>query len=131
MAIERAQLFEVRFGFTPRRGPSVAWGSEHAYAILRLEDAEGAVGWGETYLVTGVLAALEAAWSALRGRSALEAAAILADVRRATEHPYATSAVAIAVDDVRGRSLGVPVAALHGGARRAAGAAWASSSRSR
>ena len=94
MTITRAELFTVRFSFSPRRGPSVAWGSQHAYALLRLEDSDGAVGWGETYLVTGAVAALEAAWPVLRGRRAGDAAVILAAGRWASEHAYASSAVA-------------------------------------
>jgi D-galactarolactone cycloisomerase len=127
MSIARAELFTLRYGFSPRRGPSVAWESEHAYALIRLEDSDGAVGWGETYLVTGVIAALEAAWPALRGREPAAAASIAADVRRATEHAYATSAVAIAVDDLRARRLGVSVAALYGGSRRSSVRAYAAS----
>jgi L-alanine-DL-glutamate epimerase-like enolase superfamily enzyme len=127
VAIVRGTAFSLRFPFSPRRGPSVAWGSEHAYALLRLEDADGAVGWGETYLVTGAAAALEAAWPVLRGRRPEAAAAILADARRATEHPYATSAVAIALDDLRARRLGVRVADLYGGVRRDRVQAYAAS----
>jgi len=57
----------------------------------------------------------------------MDAAAILADVRRATEHEYASSAVAIALDDLRARRLGVPVADLYGGARRTRVRAYAAS----
>ena len=127
MSISRVEIITVDFAFSPRRGPSVAWGSSHAYALLRLEDEDGAVGWGETYLVTGAVAALEAACPVLRGRRARDAAAILADVRRTTEHASATSAVAIAVDDLRARQLGVPVADLYGGARRTRVQAYAAS----
>jgi D-galactarolactone cycloisomerase len=125
--IERVEAFVLRAPIDPRRGVSIAWAAEHGYVLVRLEDEDGAVGWGETYLVTGALAAIDAARPLLVGRSPDDASAILRAVRDTTEHPYATSAISIALDDLRARRLGVPIAALYGGAMRSDARAYAAS----
>jgi D-galactarolactone cycloisomerase len=125
--LARLEPFVLRAPIRPRRGVSIAWAEEHAYLLVRLEDEDGAVGWGETYLVTGAEAAVEAARPLLLGRAIDDAAATLRTVRDATEHPYATSALAIALDDLRARRLGVPLAELHGGYARREARAYAAS----
>ena len=125
--LARLESFVLRTPIRPRRGVSIAWADEHAYLLLRLEDADGAVGWGETYLVTGVQAAVDAARPLAVGRDVDDTGPILRAVRDVTEHPYATSAISIALDDLRARRLGLPVAALHGGFARREARAYAAS----
>jgi D-galactarolactone cycloisomerase len=125
--IARLETFVLRWPIRPRRGVSIAWADEHAYVLVRLEDGDGAVGWGETYLVTGAVAAIEAATPLLLGRSPDDVTALLRTIRDATEHPYATSAIAIALDDLRARRRGIPLAALYGGVVRADARAYAAS----
>jgi D-galactarolactone cycloisomerase len=126
-AVTRYETFVLRWPIQPRRGASIAWAEEHGYVLVRIEDADGAVGWGETYLVTGVLAAIEAARPLVLGATPDEPAALLRAVRDATEHPYATSALAIALDDLRARRLGLPLVALYGGPQRRVARAYAAS----
>ncbi|CAN5620838.1 D-galactarolactone cycloisomerase [soil metagenome] len=125
--IARLEAFALRAPIRPRRGVSIAWAAEHGYLLLRLEDRDGAVGWGETYLVTGAEAAVEAARALVLDQPPDDVTAILRAVRDATEHPYATSALAVALDDLRARRLGLPIAALHGGFVRREARAYAAS----
>jgi D-galactarolactone cycloisomerase len=125
--LARLEAFVLRSPIRPRRGVSIALADEHGYLLVRLEDGDGAVGWGETYLVTGAEGAIEAARPYVVGRSPDDATALLRAVRDSTEHPYVTSAISIALDDLRARRLGVPVAALHGGFGRGEVRAYAAS----
>ena len=125
--IARLETFVLRWPIRPRRGVSIAWADEHAYVLVRLEDGDGAIGWGETYLVTGAVAAIEAATPLLLGRSPDDVTTLLRTIRDATEHPYATSAISIALDDLRARRRGIPLAALYGGIVRTEARAYAAS----
>jgi D-galactarolactone cycloisomerase len=125
--VTRLETFTLRAPIQPRRGVSIASASEHGYLLVRLEDVDGAVGWGETYLVTGVEAAVEAVRPLLLGRSPDDQAVLVHEIRTVTEHAYATSALAIALDDLRARRAGLPLAALYGGVARSTARAYAAS----
>jgi D-galactarolactone cycloisomerase len=114
-AIERIEIFVVRHKLDPRTGPSIALSSEHAYAIVKMTDADGVAGWGETYLIPGIVAILEQVAPILLGRPATSLRALISDVRWSAEHPYAASALTIALEDLRARQLGVSVAQSFGG----------------
>lgn len=114
-AIERVECFVVSHTLDPRTGPSIALSSTHAYVIVKITDADGRSGWGETYLVPGIPAIVEAVAPVLLGRSASALRELSADIRWSAEHPYAASALTIAVEDLRARQLGVSVAASFGG----------------
>lgn len=115
MTIARAEVFVVRHALDPRTGPSIAYATEQAYVYLRLEDTDGVVGWGETYLVPGAEGAIRLAAEGLVGRDAASLRGLVREWTRNLEHAYASSAVAIALEDLRARQLGVPVAGLYGG----------------
>ncbi len=68
--IERVESFVVSHTLDPRTGPSIALSSSHAYVLVKLTDADGRSGWGETYLVPGIPAIIEAVAPVLIGRSA-------------------------------------------------------------
>jgi D-galactarolactone cycloisomerase len=85
---------------------------------VKLTDADGTAGWGETYLRTAMASTLEEMAALLLGADAADARATWSDLWASGEQPFATSALAIALDDLRARQLGVPVAALYGGRRR-------------
>jgi D-galactarolactone cycloisomerase len=106
------------YRFSPARGPSIAYGDEHSYALVKLTDADGIAGWGETYLVPGVTAIIEAIGPLLVGRSAADALDLKRDVARLAQNAYASSAISIALDDLRARQAKVPVYTLYGGPRR-------------
>ena len=52
------------------------------------------------------------------GRSPQDARRLFGEVWRGSEHTWAASAISIAIDDLRGRQLGIPAHALYGGAVR-------------
>jgi D-galactarolactone cycloisomerase len=118
VTIEQAEVFTLVHEFAPRRGPSDAWGSSHAYCLVRLIDADGVTGWGETYLRPGIASVLEEFAGLLIGRDEMAARENWLDLWSSGEQPFATSALSIALDDLRGRQLGVSAAALYGGRRR-------------
>jgi D-galactarolactone cycloisomerase len=114
-AIERVESFVVRHTLNPRTGPSIALSSSHAYVLVKITDADGRSGWGETYLVPGIPAIIEAVAPELIGRSATATRELATAIRWSAEHPYAASAMTIAVEDLRARQLGVSVATSFGG----------------
>jgi D-galactarolactone cycloisomerase len=126
-AIERVDVFVVRHRLDPRTGPSIALSTEHAYALVKLTDADGRAGWGETYLVPGVRQMLEEVGALLVGRPATSLRELVADIRWSLEHPYAVSALVIALEDLRARQLGVSIAETYGGQVRSRVRAYAAS----
>ena len=118
MTIERLECFSLVHTFSPARGPSIAYGDTHAYAVVKLTNSDGVAGWGETYLLPGIAGIIEAVAPVLIGRNAADALELKRDFARHAEHAYASSAVSIALDDLRARELNVPIYALYGGARR-------------
>ena len=118
MTIASVETFVLRYSFSPRRGPADAWGSAHEHCLVRIADSDGAVGWGETYLRPGLEPAVRELAAGLIGRSPLDASPNWSLIWGSGEFPFAASALAIGLDDLRGRLLGVPVADLYGGRRR-------------
>jgi L-alanine-DL-glutamate epimerase-like enolase superfamily enzyme len=116
--ITSAEVFTLSHVFSPRRGPADAWGSTHAYCLVKLSDADGVAGWGETYLRPGMAPILAELVEPLVGRSPAGVRAAWDDIWASGEYPFAASALAIAPDDLRGRQAGVSIADLYGGRRR-------------
>ncbi len=114
----RLETFTLRHPIRPRRGPSIAWASGHEYVLVKLTDRDGVVGWGESYLVPGIVETLRDLAPIVLGRPAGDILRTQAEVRWAGGGPYARSALAIALDDLRARQLGVSVATLYGGSVR-------------
>jgi D-galactarolactone cycloisomerase len=125
--IRRVETFLVSHALDPRTGPSIALSNAHAYVLVRITDADGRTGWGETYAVPGIPAIVEAVAAVLIGRSAQPLRAHIRDVRWSAEHPYAVSAVMIALEDLRARQLGVSISASFGGPQRSRVRAYAAS----
>ncbi len=113
--IERVETFLVSHTLDPRTGPSIALSSAHAYVLVKVTDGDGRAGWGETYAVPGIPEILAAVAPVVIGRSALPSRQIGIDIRWSAEHPYAASAMTIAIEDLRARQLGVSVATSFGG----------------
>lgn len=126
-AIARVEVLVVSVPVEHPAGPAGATYRRRAGVIVRLEDASGVVGWGETYLRAGVAASMSECAPLLIGRRASQARALMSELAVGLADRYALSAVAIAVDDLRARAAGVRVADLYGGPRRTAVRAYASS----
>jgi D-galactarolactone cycloisomerase len=93
--------------------------------LVRLQDGDSVVGWGETYLVDGAVEAARAMAVEVMGRDAEVAASDLA--ARSGLHRWALGAVSMALDDLRARQQGVPVSDLFGSRARDRVRAYASS----
>ena len=118
MKIARVECFEVAHRLDPRTGPSIAYSSEHAYVLLKLTDVEGATGWGETYRTPGVMSTVCDVATALIGvdrslRGHLRQARWVAGGLEGGG--FASSAIAIALEDLAARRLGISIAEMYGG----------------
>ncbi len=118
MVIEQLEIFVVHHEVRPLRAVSIAPIPSHDFCYVRLTDGDGRHGWGETYLIPGIAAVIRDLAEVVLGRDARSARPLLRDIWLASEHTWAASALSIAIDDLRGRQLGVPVHQLHGGAVR-------------
>ncbi len=118
MTIEQVEVFTVHHQVEPLRAVSIAHIPVHDFVYCRVTDRDGITGWGETYLIPGIAAIITELAEVIIGRRAQDARALWADVWGAAEHTWAASALSIAIDDLRGRQLGVPAHALYGGVVR-------------
>ncbi len=125
--IRRADVFEMTFPVAHPAGPAQTTYHERSGLLVRLEDAAGVTGWGETYAHPVVTAALKAGAQALIGATASSPRASQQVLTAVCRDPWAFSALSIALDDLRSRQLHVSVAALYGGAVRRQARAYASS----
>ncbi len=112
---------------TPR-GPSVYTYRHRESLFIKLSTDAGIVGWGETYAMPGVEAAIcNGIAPLLIGRDPLHARLLHTEMQRATfDNGFAIGGVDLALNDVAGKALGVPVHVLHGGAAREMVKAYAS-----
>ena len=121
MKVAAFECFVVTHRLSPRTGPSIAYSTEHAYVLVRLEDENGIVGWGETYRTPGTLATIEEVCRAVVGRDA-SLRDLLRDARWVggglAGGGFAPSAVSVALEDLRARQLGISVSELYGGPMR-------------
>ena len=127
MTVERVECFALLHTMERPRGPSIWIYKERSAAIVKITDSGGLVGWGETYLETGVFETLEAIGRLLIGRDPLRARENWTLAWQASQNSVAVSAISIALDDLRGKLLGLPIAGLYGGAFRDRVRAYASS----
>jgi len=127
MTIEQVEVFTVHYDVEPVRSVSIAAIPVHDFVYCKLTDSDGATGWGETYLAPGIAAVVAELGTLVIGRKAQDSRQLWADVWLGSEHTWAASAISIAIDDLRGRQLGVPIHALYGGAVRDRVAAYGAS----
>src|SRR5438874_9333746 len=97
------------------------------FAFVRMETSDGLVGWGEAACLGGPTWSEESAESIaatidryiapwLRGRDAAHIEALRTEMaRRVQGNPFARAAIEMALWDLNGRALGVPVHRLLGG----------------
>jgi len=110
--IERAEVLVLTHRLSRRRDFGTGSNLTRDSVVVRLEDRDGRVGWGETYLVPGVVEAGRAMAGGIVGQDADRAASDLAAAHGL--HRWALGAVSMAVDDLRARRRDVAVAALYG-----------------
>jgi len=126
MIIEKVDVFRLEQPVSTPTGPAGATYKTRRSVLVRVEDGDGFTGWGETYARAGVVAAIEELGELLVSR-APRPRPLLDAVRAGMTDPLAVSAISIAVDDLRARQLGLPLAELYGGRRRDEVRAYASS----
>lgn len=125
--IARADVFAVRAPIDPPTGVSIGLASWHEYVVVRLEDADGVVGWGETYLLPGLPAVTAELARMLLGKDPSATRVHRASLLSTGASSYARSAVMIAIDDLRARRIDVPLHTLYGGPTRSEVLAYAAS----
>jgi D-galactarolactone cycloisomerase len=115
--VAAVQVLHVRAPLAIAAGPAGVFNRHRESLLLKLTSEDGVIGWGETYAIPGTRDLL----------SALAAGLVGGPVTRAWPRPagldetiaaLAMGAIDIAWHDLLGRSAGVPVHALLGGARR-------------
>jgi len=126
-AVATVEVFLLEFPLSPPAGVSVGYATSHDYVLVRLRDADGRSGWGETYALPGtaatVLALAELLLGADPGRLRDHRRTLVATAASA----YARSAVLIAIDDLRARQAELPLHRLYGGPTRDSVPAYAAS----
>lgn len=130
MKIAHFECFTVSHALDPRTGPSIAYSSSHAYVLVKLTADDGTVGWGETYNWPGMHATLADLCTALLAEEgSLRALLRLNRIAGGglVGGGMATSAIALALEDVWARQRGESVAAALGGPVRTDVRAYAAS----
>lgn len=125
--ITRLEAFAVSHPLSPHQRGAAGLETAYRHLFVKLTDDDGVTGWGETDLLPGIGAHLEAIAPLVLGQDPMSPRPILARLRTAWAQPFAVSALSIAIDDLRARRLGIPVAALHGGPVRSRVRAYAAS----
>ncbi|HEY3061911.1 MAG TPA: mandelate racemase/muconate lactonizing enzyme family protein [Chloroflexota bacterium] len=128
LKVASLETIRVRADLSEPRGPSMFTYRARETLFIKLTTDDGLVGWGETYAMGGVRSALEDVLAPLLiGRDPLDARRLHQEMLSSTfGNGFAVGGVELALDDVRGKSLGVPVHVLYGGAVRTRVEAYAS-----
>jgi D-galactarolactone cycloisomerase len=116
-AVETVRLVHP---LTRPTGPASVLNRERSLLLVRIETDDGVVGWGETSPFPGVVETVTEVYGRrLIGRDPLLVGRSWREVwLEPFESGLAAGAVDVALHDLRGKILGVPVHALYGGARR-------------
>jgi D-galactarolactone cycloisomerase len=126
--IASVEVIPVRAEMSAPRGPSILIYHLRETLFIKLTTDGGLVGWGETYRLAGAEATIRDVLAPLLvGQEPRPSRALHQQMLSATfENGFAVGGVDLALHDVWGKSLGVPVHALYGGARRDTVGAYAS-----
>jgi D-galactarolactone cycloisomerase len=110
------------------RGPSILTYHRRETLFIKLTTDTGLIGWGETYRLAGAESVIRDVLTPLLiGGAPVPSRALHRQMLSATfENGFAIGGVDLALHDLWGKSLGVPVHALYGGAQRQTIQAYAS-----
>jgi D-galactarolactone cycloisomerase len=114
-AIVRVDGFFLSSPFEPPRAFSGGVQTGFSHVVIRITDADGGVGYGEGVPFPGAMGALEALAPRLIGADPTERDRIPHRLRQTLTNGFAVAAISIALDDLIGRRLGVPISTLYGG----------------
>lgn len=128
LRITSIEVIPLSTPLTVPRGPSILTYAKRDTLFIKLNTDTGLVGWGETYRLAGVEGALrDILCPLLIGRNPLELRSLHAEMRGATfDNGFAVGGMDLALHDLLGKALGVPVHQLYGGALRSSIEAYAS-----
>jgi D-galactarolactone cycloisomerase len=128
MRLRSFETLLVRHSLSRATGPAGAYNRQRATIVIKLTTTEGLVGWGEAYVVAGVRDAIETTLKPLLLQEADLASGRLHQLMLDATfgNGFAVGGVDIALHDLRGKALGVPIHVLYGGARRSRVRAYAS-----
>jgi D-galactarolactone cycloisomerase len=126
--ITAVDTYLLRAPLSEPRGPSILSYRERQTLVIKVTTDAGLVGWGETIALGGVRGAItDVIARLLVGRDPLEVRKLWREMSAATfENGFAVGGVDIALHDIWGKALGVPVHQLYGGAQRTHVPAYAS-----
>jgi D-galactarolactone cycloisomerase len=118
--ITDVETIRVRVPLSVPTGPAGAFNAARQALVVRITTDAGVTGWGETYAVAGVRSAIDLALKPLLiGRDPTEVRALHQSLLDATfDNGFAVGGVDVALHDVCGKLLGVPITGLYGGAVR-------------
>jgi D-galactarolactone cycloisomerase len=126
--VSSIELIPLHADLSTPRGPSIHTYHFRETLFIKVTTDDGVTGWGETYQTAGVESAIrDVLTPMLVGREGVPSRALHDQMLAATfGNGFAVGGVDIALHDVWGKALGVPVHALYGGARRTRLGAYAS-----
>jgi D-galactarolactone cycloisomerase len=120
LRITAVETIHTRYALARPTGPAGAFNAARQSLIVKISTDSGLVGWGETYALAGVRAAIDDVLAPLLlGRDPFERRQLWQAQWSATfGNGFAVSGTDMALHDVCGKALGVPVHELYGGAVR-------------
>lgn len=120
MKITAVKTFLLKHPMSRASGPSTFLYRTRTTLIIKIESDEGVCGWGETVAFTGIRNVIEEQYAPLLiGRDPCAHRATWRDLWGPNfGNGLALGGVDIALDDLRGKALGMPVAELYGGRLR-------------
>jgi D-galactarolactone cycloisomerase len=120
MKITKVETFHLECSIRRAAGCSTGMYTTRDALLVKLSTDDGLVGWGETCPLAGVRAIIEEQYTPiLLGKSPLRHRALSRELCGANfGNALALAVVDIALHDLRGKALGVPVAELLGGRQR-------------
>jgi D-galactarolactone cycloisomerase len=129
MRIASVETIEVCHPLARPVGPASVFNTARRSIYIRIATDAGLVGWGESYALAGVHAAIRDTLAPLLiGQNPLDIRRLWQAMWVATfENGFAVGGVDIALHDLWGKALGVPIHRLYGGAVRDTVQAYASS----
>ena len=120
MKITSVKAYVLKQPMSRPAGPANFYFRVRAAVIVRIQSDSGLVGWGETVALPGLKSIIEEHYAPmLIGRDPREHRSIWRELwGQNFGNGVALGGVDIALDDLRGKALGVPVAELYGGRLR-------------